>query len=55
MEKNQSVLTGVVFALVIVIGILVYDRPYHETLGERVGDSIDRVADDLHEAVERKR
>ena len=54
MDKNQQTLTVVILALVVVIGFLVYDRPRHETLGDKLGSTIDRAADDLHDAVDRK-
>lgn len=42
--QNQKVLIGVIILLVIVIGILVYDhRPAQESLGEKVGNTIDRA------------
>ncbi len=52
--QNQQVLVGVIVALVVIIGFLVYDhsrRP--ETLGEKVGNTIDRAADHMERAADR--
>ena len=51
---NQQVLIGVIFALVLVISFLVYDRAHRpETLGEKVGATIDRAADHMERAADR--
>ena len=51
---NQQVLVGVIFALVVVIGFLVYDHSHRpETLGEKVGNTIDRAADHMERAADR--
>lgn len=56
MQNNQTILMGVIMALVLVIGMLMYDRHRdHETLGEKVGHSIDRAADELNDAANGKR
>jgi hypothetical protein len=48
MQNNQQVLTGVILMLVIVIGMLVYERHNHEpTLGEKVGETIDRATGEI--------
>ena len=53
---NQKVLVAVIFALVIVIGILAADRYRQpETLGEKVGHSIDRVTDQITDEDRRNR
>lgn len=56
MQNNQQALTVVILALVVVIGFLVYDREYRqpETLGEKVGHSIDRATDHLDRALDDK-
>ncbi len=51
---NQQVLVGVILALVVVIGFLVYDRGHRpETLGEKVGNTIDRAANHMEDAADR--
>jgi hypothetical protein len=55
MRNNQNVLVAVIFALVLVIGFLVYDRHKEpDTLGEQVGQTIDRAAGEMGIAVKRK-
>jgi len=52
--KSQQLSGVIILALVIVIGLLVYDREYrHETIGEKVGHSIDRAADKMEEAADK--
>jgi hypothetical protein len=42
--QNQRILLSVVVVLVIVIGMLIYDRhPDQESLGEKVGNTIDHA------------
>ena len=50
MSNNQNVLVAVIFALVVVIGFLVYDHEYRhpETLGEKIGHSIDHDRHNRH-------
>ena len=54
MSNNQNVLVAVIFALVVVIGFLVYDREYRhpETLGEKIGHSIDHATNELGNAID---
>jgi hypothetical protein len=54
MQNTQQTLVAVIFALVVVIGILVYDRHHRqpETFGEKLGHTIDRAADELNNAVD---
>ncbi|MEZ0226954.1 MAG: hypothetical protein ACAH83_20550 [Alphaproteobacteria bacterium] len=54
MQNTQQTLVAVIFAIVVVIGILVYDREYRrpETLGEKVGQTLDRAADDFGKALD---
>lgn len=53
MQDTHQVLVAVIFALVMVIGILVYDREHRpETLGEKVGQTLDRAADDFGRALD---
>ncbi len=53
MAKNQNVLVAVIFALVLLIGALVYhnnQRP--QTLGEKVGAAVEQAGDDLEDAAD---
>ncbi|TAL30250.1 MAG: hypothetical protein EPN97_12560 [Alphaproteobacteria bacterium] len=54
MQNTQQILVAVIFALVAVIGILVYDRHHlpPETFGEKLGHTIDHAADEFSNAVE---
>ncbi|MEZ0259959.1 MAG: hypothetical protein ACAH80_03060 [Alphaproteobacteria bacterium] len=54
--KDPQILGGVVVALVIIVAFLVYDRHYNPpTLGEKLGQSIDRAANKMEDAVDGKR
>lgn len=53
MAKNQNVLVAVIFALVLLVGALVYhnsQRP--QTLGEKVGAAVEQAGDDLEDAAD---
>lgn len=53
MGNTQNVLVAVIFALVVVIGLLVFDRTHHpETLGEKVGRGIDQATQNLGDAID---
>lgn len=54
MQNNQNVLVAVIFALVVVIGFLVYDHEYRhpETLGEKIGHGIDHATGELGNAID---
>jgi hypothetical protein len=50
---RQNVLALAVVTLLIVVGLLVYDRERHqETIGEKVGSSIDRAVGHMDNAVD---
>lgn len=54
--KNPQILTGVVVALLVIVAFLVYDRQHNpQTLGEKVGQSIDRAADHAKDAIDGRR
>lgn len=54
MQNQQQALVAVIFALVVVIGILIYDRHHRppETLGEKVGQTIDRATEEFGDALD---
>jgi hypothetical protein len=54
--KNPQILGGAVVALLIIVVFLVYDRQHNpQTLGEKVGQSIDRAANKMETAIDGKR
>jgi hypothetical protein len=54
MQKNDRILIGVIFMLVLVIGLLVYDRQNEpETFGENVGEAIDRATEGIGNGADR--
>jgi hypothetical protein len=53
MQNTQQVLVAVIFALVVVIGILVWDRQNRPpTFGEQVGQTIDHATQQLDKAID---
>ena len=53
MQNTQQVLVAVIFALVIVIGILVWDRQNRPpTFGEQVGQTIDHATQEFNKAID---
>ena len=52
MQNNQQVLVGVIIALVVVIGFLAYQNRRPETVGEKIGHTIDRATDNIDHAVD---
>ena len=54
--KNPQILMGAVVALLIIVAFLVYDRHYNPpTFGEKLGQSIDRAANKVEDAVDGRR
>jgi hypothetical protein len=54
--KNPQILGGAVVALLIIVAFLVYERQYKpQTFGEKLGQSIERAADKVEDAVDGKR
>lgn len=53
MAKNQNVLVAVIFALVLLVGALVYHQNQRPaTLGEKVGAAIEQAGDDIEDAAD---
>jgi hypothetical protein len=53
MQNTQQVLVAVIFALVVVIGILVWDRQHQPpTFGQQVGQTIDHATAQFNKAID---
>ncbi|MCC7037317.1 MAG: hypothetical protein IT560_08395 [Alphaproteobacteria bacterium] len=53
MANNQNVLVAVIFALVLLVGALVYHQNQRPaTLGEKVGAAIEKAGDNIEDAAD---
>lgn len=53
MANNQNVLVAVIFALVLLVGALVYHQSQRPaTLGEKVGAAIEKAGDNIEDAAD---
>ena len=56
MQNNPQLLTGVIVVLILIVAYLGYDRyQARQTLGDKVGQSIDRAAGDVKAAIDGRR
>lgn len=54
--KDPQILMGAVVALLIIVVFLVYDRQHNpQTLGDKLGQSIDHAANKMENAIDGRR